>query len=63
MQRAVDVDAELVADEGGVLGRERHVLRRQRVDRGRDDVARRARPCPAGTYCCRWKTRRVVVAM
>src|SRR3954454_15997167 len=35
--RAVDVDAELVADEGGVIGGEGHVLGRERVDRRRDD--------------------------
>ena len=37
-QRPVDVDPELVADEGGVVGREGHVLRRERVDRRRDDA-------------------------
>ena len=37
-QRAVHVDPELVADVGGVVGRKRHVLRRQRVDRGRHDL-------------------------
>ena len=55
-QRPVDVDAELVADERRVLGRERHVLRRQRVDRGRADVRRLPSFSPAGTYFWRWKT-------
>ena len=57
-QRAVHVDAELVADEGGVLRRERHVLRRQRVDRRRADARRRRsrRPSAAGTYCGRCQT-------
>ena len=32
-QRPVDVDPELLADVGGVLGQQRHVLRRQRIDR------------------------------
>ncbi len=41
-QRAVHVDSELVAHVRGVLGREGHVLGRQRVDRGRADVHRRA---------------------
>ena len=36
-QRAVDVDSELVDDVGGILRRQRHVLRRQRIDRGRPD--------------------------
>src|SRR3954454_8262850 len=36
-QRAVDVDAELVADEGGVVGGERHVPGGEGVDRRRDD--------------------------
>ena len=40
-QRPLDVDSELVDDVGRVLGRERHVLRRQRVDRRRPDVGRR----------------------
>ena len=34
-QRPLDVQAELVDDVGRVLGRQRHVLRRQRVDRRR----------------------------
>src|SRR5215203_2343315 len=34
---SVAIDAELAADEGGVLGREGHVLRRERVDRRRHD--------------------------
>ena len=37
-QRPIDVDSELLADVDGVLGREGHVLRRQRVDRRRHDV-------------------------
>src|SRR5215207_8881593 len=36
-QRPVDVDPELAADEGRVLGREGHVLRRERVDCRRHD--------------------------
>ena len=36
-QRTLDVDAELVDDVCGVLRRERHVLRHQRVDRRRPD--------------------------
>ena len=36
-QRARDVDAELVDDVARVLRRERHVLRRERVDRRRPD--------------------------
>ena len=40
-QRPVDVDPELVADEGGVVGGEGHVLRRERVDRRRDDAGSR----------------------
>ena len=41
-ERAAHVDAELVEDVGGVLGRERHVLGRERVDRRRPDVRRGA---------------------
>ncbi len=37
-ERPVDVDPELLADVDGVLGREGHVLRGQRVDRRRHDV-------------------------
>ena len=53
MQRPVDVDPELVDDVGGVLGRERHVLGGERIDRGRPDARgrqRRRRPgrTPAG---------------
>ncbi len=55
-QRPVDVDAELVADEGGVVGRQRHVLRRERVDRRRHDVARRRASSPPGTYCSMCQT-------
>ena len=36
-QRPRDVDPELVDDVRGVLGRQRHVLRRERVDRRRPD--------------------------
>ena len=39
------VDAELLADELGVLERERHVLRRERVDRRRHDVHAAVHPC------------------
>jgi hypothetical protein len=38
-QRAIDVDAELIADVDRVLGRERHVLGSQWIDRGWDDVS------------------------
>jgi hypothetical protein len=37
-QGSVSVDPELLADECGVLGREGHVLRGQRIDRGRNDL-------------------------
>ena len=40
-QRPLDVDSELVDDVGRILGRKGHVLRRQRIDRGRPDVRRR----------------------
>ena len=40
-QRPADVDPELVDDVRGVLGRERHVLRGERIDRRRPDVALR----------------------
>ena len=39
--RPLDVDPELVDDVRRVLGRKRHVLRRQRIDRRRPDVAGR----------------------
>ena len=49
-QRPLDVDAELVDDVRGVLGRERHVLRLQRVDRRRPDArSRQARRRAART--------------
>jgi hypothetical protein len=40
-QRPFDVDAELVDDVRRILGRERHVLRSKRIDRGRPDVTGR----------------------
>ena len=58
-QRPLDVDPELVDDVRGVLGRERHVLRRQRVDRRRPDVARRqTRRRAARTRACGRSPRR-----
>ena len=58
-QRPVGVDPELLADEGRVLGRERHVLRRQRVDRRRADPAqRRRRARPGRTAPCARRSRR-----
>ena len=58
-QRPLDVDPELVDDVGRVLGRERHVLRGQRVDRRRPDVGRRqARRRAARTPACGRSPRR-----
>ena len=60
-QRPVGVDPELLADEGRVLGRERHVLRRQRVDRRRADLAgSRRRDRRGRTAACarRWRRSR-----
>ena len=58
-QRPLDVDPELVDDVGGVLGRERHVLRRQRVDRRRPDDAVGSSACLAArTRACGRSPRR-----
>ena len=59
-QRALDVDPELVDDVRGVLGREGHVLRGERVDRRRPDVRGRHRHRRCGTYCAPVEDRRVV---
>ena len=58
-QGSLDVDPELVDDVSGVLGRERHVFRRQRVDRGRPDVRGRE-PRRRGDVVVHVEDRRVV---
>ena len=57
-QRPLDVDPELVDDVGGVLGRERHVLRRERVDRRRPDEATAGRPSARGHVLAHVEDRR-----
>ena len=54
----VDVDPELVDDVRGVLGRQRHVLRRERVDRGRPDERPRSALDAARTRACGRSSRR-----